>query len=49
MSYALCLNKSFVKPVLYQLLAHEPHEPHEPVCCVTGLFPLSLFTLRMSR
>lgn len=45
MSYALCLKKSFVKPVLYQLLAHAPHEP---VCCVTGLFPLSVFTLCMS-
>lgn len=39
-----CLNTSFVKPVLYQLLAHEPNEP---VHCVTDLFPLSAFTLRV--
>lgn len=39
-----CLKKSFVKPVLSQLLAHEPNQPAR---CVTDLFPLSAFTLRM--
>lgn len=39
-----CLNKSSVKPVLYQLLAHEPNEPAR---CMTDLFPLPTFTLRV--
>lgn len=42
-----CFNSGFANPALRQLLAYTCSTLNEAACCVTHLFPLSVFTLHV--